>query len=73
MIQFSQPKSLSEVKFATTGGKLTHKTDVECNMLILYYVVIARKIIIEGSKQASCSDFVKIGESKELPQKNAGL
>jgi hypothetical protein len=34
---------------------------------------VAKKIIIEGCKQASSNSFNKIGESKELPQRNAGL
>ena len=29
--------------------------------------------MVEGCKQASSNTFVKIGESKELPQRNAGL
>ena len=35
--------------------------------------LVARRIAIEGCKQASSSDFVRIGESKELPQRNAGM
>ena len=34
---------------------------------------LAKKILIEGCKQASSNSFNKIGESKELPQRNAGL
>lgn len=33
----------------------------------------ARKIIIEGCKSSNATNFSKIGESKELAQRNAGL
>jgi len=46
---------------------------IKLNSYLFLLFRLARKVTIEGCKQASTSTYVKIGESKELPQRNAGL
>ena len=38
----------------------------EVSIILIFWLIIAKKIIIEGCKQSNAQTFAKIGESKEL-------
>ena len=63
LLQFDQPKLISEVRFQTSGGKYKLKINTS-KFIFLFYT--AKKIVIEGCKQANAGTFNKIGESKDL-------
>ena len=66
LFQFRKPQAVSTIEFKTSGGKFS-----ESKPILLFHT--AKKIVIEGCKQGAPNSFTKIGESKELPNRNAGL
>ena len=41
--------------------------------MFTFYILIAKKVVIEGCKHANAMSFTEIGKSKEIANVNAGM